>query len=434
VCITSTILLLTFSSFQLDAQSRKDLENRRSQILEEINLTNKQLQKTTSSQQSELQRFNILQEQVKKREELLQNIKSDLTNVNTQIALNKKESAKLEKEVQNLQNEYAAIIRKTYKIKLGTDPLMLILSSENLNQAFQRWLYVNQIKRMRSAQGSMIRSKQELLQEKVVQLENYRKERQLLLSQELSQKEQITGELTEKEKLLQSLKKDEQQLRKTLKEKELQQKKLQDEIQRIIAAEIERQRKEAEARARAEEEKRRKEAEKTKGEPAITETPAPKVEAEKKPTIKPSLPVTPEVAKLSDDFGKNKGNLPWPVSKGSISKRFGTQPHPVINTLSVTNNGIDIRTEPNTPVKVVFKGKVLGKKFIPGHQYMVLVQHGKYYTIYSNLGTVTVKDGQEINAGELIGYASDTEEPTTEVHFEIWQEQQLQDPSLWLKR
>jgi len=406
--------------------------------LEEINLTNKQLQKTTSTQQSELQRFNVLQEQVKKREELLQNIKSDLRNVNTQIALNKKESSKLESEVQNLQNEYAAIIRKTYKIKLGTDPLMLILSSDNLNQAFQRWLYVNQIKRMRSAQASLIRTKQDLLKEKVVQLENYRKERQQLLSEEESQKEKISSELSEKERLLQSLRKDEQRLRQTIKEKEVQQKKLQDEIQKIIAAEIEKQRREAEARAKAEEERRRKEAAAAgkKGDEPVKESPATasKEEAEKKPTIKPTLPVTPEVAKLSEDFGKNKGNLPWPVTKGTISKRFGTQAHPVISSLSVTNNGIDIRTEPNSPVKVVFNGKVLGKKFIPGHQYMILVQHGKYYTIYSNLGAVNVKDGQEVKAGEVLGFAAETEEPTTEIHFEIWQEQQLQDPSLWLKK
>jgi len=407
------------------------LETRRAKILEEINLTTKQLENTAKTQKTELQRFNMLQEQVRKREELLQNLRSEIKTVNTQIATNKKESNKLEKEIKSLQSEYASILRKTYKIKLGTDPLMLILSSDNLNQAFQRWLYVNQIKKMRMTQAGIIKDKQAVLLEKANQLENYRKARQQLLAEEEGQKASISAELSEKEGLLGALKQDEQRLRQQLTEKEKQQKQLQDEIQKIIAAEIERQRKEAAAKAEAERKRLEKEA------LAANKDEAPAATTEKapaKPAVKPNLPATPEVQKLSEDFGKNKGNLPWPVQKGSISRRFGTQAHSVLSTLSVTNNGIDIRTEPNTPVNAVFKGKVLGKKFIPGHNYMVLVQHGKYYTVYSNLGNVIVKDGQEISSGQLLGYAADTGDATTEVHFEIWQEQLMQDPSLWLKK
>lgn len=372
----------------------------------------------------------MLQEQVRKREELLQNLRSEIKTVNTQIETNRKESNKLEKEITNLQGEYASILRKTYKIKLGTDPLMLILSSDNLNQAFQRWLYVNQIKKMRATQAAIIKNKQAVLLEKANQLENYRKAREQLLKEEESQKASISTALSEKESLLVTLKQDEQRLRQQLTEKEKQQKELQGEIQRIIAAEIERQRKEAAAKAEAERKRLEKEAIAANKEEApgkIEPVPA-------KPAVKPNLPATPAVQKLGEDFGKNKGNLPWPVQKGTISRRFGTQAHSVLSTLSVTNNGIDIRTEPNTPVNAVFKGNVLGKKFIPGHNYMVLVQHGNYYTVYSNIGNVLVKDGQQITSGQILGYAADNGDATTEVHFEIWKDQLMQDPSLWLKK
>lgn len=433
-CIISISLLLIFCVSDISAQSRKELESRRAKILQEINLTTRQLEKTAKTQQTELQRFNMLQEQVRKREELLQNLRSEIKSVNTQIARNRKESDKLEQEITSLQTEYASILRKTYKIKLGTDPLMLILSSDNLNQAFQRWLYVNQIKKMRTAQAGIIKEKQAVLAEKANQLENYRKQREQLLSEEESQKASITAELSEKESLLGTLKQDEQRLKQQLTEKEKQQKDLQDEIQRIIAAEIERQRKEAAAKAEAERKRLEKEALAANKEETPTTTEKEPSKPAVKPAVKPNLPATPEVQKLSADFGKNKGNLPWPVKNGTISRRFGTQAHSVLSTLSVTNNGIDIRTEPNTPVNAVFKGKVLGKKFIPGHNYMVLVQHGNYYTVYSNLGNVLVKDGQQISSGQVLGNAADNGDATTEVHFEIWKDQLMQDPSLWLKK
>lgn len=442
------------------AQTRKELENKRKSILTEIKQTNKLLEKTTKEQKTELQRFNMLQSQVQKREELIATIRNEIKSIDHSVDKNKKETETLQAEIDRLLAEYSRILKKTYKLKVSTDPLLLIFSATNINQALQRWMYVNQIKKMRSAQALVIQKKTEALREKIRQLENYKREQSKLLASEVNQKLKLSKELEEKDQLLASLRKDEQRFKKILDEKEIAQQKVNNEIQRLIAIEIERQKKEAEAKARAlaEEKSRKEKAEKEAKEreiaaankakektvsspssPSVKTTPEksaePTVVSEKVVTKPTAIPATPEITKLSNDFANNRGSLPWPVQKGTISRRFGRQAHPVLSSISINNNGVDIRTEKGASVRSVFDGIVIGKKLIPGANYMVLVQHGKFYTVYSNLADVHVKEGQKLKTGEMIGtVASDEDDPYAEVHFEIWQEKTLQDPSAWLKR
>lgn len=453
------ILIFLFCSLQpAFAQTRKELENKRKSILNEIKQTNKLLEKTNKEQKTELQRFNMLQSQVQKREELISTIQNEIKSIDRSVGVNKKETETLQAEIDRLLAEYSRILKKTYKLKVSTDPLLLIFSATNLNQALQRWMYVNQIKKMRSAQALVIQEKTETLREKIKQLENYKREQSKLLASEVNQKLKLSKELEEKDHLLASLKKDEQRFKKILNEKEIAQQKVNNEIQRLIAIEIERQKKEAEAKALAEEKARKEKAareakerelaaankakETPASKPSVSETasnPAkvaePKVVSEKVVNKPAAIPATPEITKLSNDFANNRGSLPWPVQKGTISRRFGKQAHPVLSSISITNNGVDIRTEKGSNVRSVFDGVVIGKKLIPGANYMVLVQHGKYYTVYSNLSDVHVKEGQKLKTGEMIGtVASDEDDPYAEVHFEIWQEKTLQDPATWLKR
>jgi septal ring factor EnvC (AmiA/AmiB activator) len=445
------LLTLLLFSTGVQAQSRKELEKKRNNLQQEIKQASALLDKTTKTQKSEYQRFQVLQTQVQKREELIQTIRRELRLVDKQIETNKSETQKLEKEIEKLYAEYAAILQKVFRIQATTDKLLLMLSAKNINQALQRWTYVNQIKKVRKEQADELNKKRIVLAEKQKQLENFRKEKEKLLQAEEKEKGQLAGEMEEKNKLIQSLKKDESRIRKQIQDKEIASEKLNIEIQKIIALEIEKQRKEAEARAAAEREKERKRKEeearaaadaKKKGD---EKKPGPSgIEAEKEnkpipaspknPTKPASLPETPEIKALSESFASNKGKLPWPVQKGSISRKFGTQPHPIIQTLTITNNGINIRTEKGSSVRAVFKGEVVGKRYVPGHNYLVMVQHGNYYTIYSNLDEVFVKEGQKINTGEVLGKALGEEDDVfSEIHFEIWQDKKLQDPSLWLK-
>jgi len=134
-------------------------------------------------------------------------------------------------------------------------------------------------------------------------------------------------------------------------------------------------------------------------------------------------------ASLSSNFTSNKGALPWPVKSGEIIRQFGTQPHPTIKTVKITNNGIDIRTDSESEVFSIFEGLVAGTQFVPGYLNMVIVQHGEYYTVYSNLEEIYVKRGDQLRSGETIGKVG-SKKP--EVHFEVWREKQRLNPVDWV--
>jgi murein hydrolase activator len=426
-----------------EGQTRKELEKKRSTLQQELKEATSLLEKTTKAQKSTYQRFQVLQTQVQKREELVQTLQREVKMVELQIEANTNETKKLVSEVDKLHKEYGELLQKVYRISMGSEKWMLILSSKDMNQALLRWTYINQIKKSRAEQAELLLTKKSELEEKKKQLEIYKNEKEKLLTDEINQKQQLANELDEKNKVLADLKKDESNIRKKIKDKEIAREKLNIEIQKIIALEIEKQRKEAEAKATAE--KAKKLAEEANRKKSTTNSDTKKGdgksaavkestnEAKPKSNNPEALPETPESKTLSQTFATNKGALPWPVSKGTVSQRFGTQPHPIIPSVMISNRGINIRTERGTDVRSVFKGQVVGKRYIPGMEYTVIVQHGSFFTVYSKLDEVVVKEGQKINTGEVLGKASaEEDEIYSEIHFELWQDKTNQDPAAWL--
>ena len=114
-----------------------------------------------------------------------------------------------------------------------------------------------------------------------------------------------------------------------------------------------------------------------------------------------------------------------------IVKSFGRQAHPTLKSVYISNNGIDIRSGAGSEVRAVFDGKVSGILFVPSYRNAVILQHGDYYTVYSNLDVVSCKREDMIKAGQSLGTLA-AEDP--EVHFELWHEKQHLNPALWLKK
>jgi len=137
----------------------------------------------------------------------------------------------------------------------------------------------------------------------------------------------------------------------------------------------------------------------------------------------------------SADFRRQRGRLPWPVPSGFVSRGFGRQRHPTLKNIEITNNGIDIRTDENAAVSAVEGGRVAGVQFIPGHNYTVVIQHGDYYTVYSNLTESNVQKGDNVRAGHVLGRVSANNiTGTTELHFEVWREKERLNPAVWIKK
>lgn len=404
------------------SQNKRDLETKRKNLIREIDLADKMLKKTTRSKAAALDRYVALQKQIERRESLIQTIGAEI--IESQNAIDRTTAVvdALALDIQKMRADYGKMVRNAFRRKTLSNPLLYILSAGSLNQAFRRWLFLRKYDRFRKTQAEAILATQAMLANKITLLEASRKKQEELLSALQGQKTVLSTELVDKEKLLNTLKKDESRIRTELQQKQAAHEALNQAIERIIQEEISRK-VEAARRPRTN--------------PTTTATPSP---APASPTVPESGAPTTSAADIPDDsqtrsFRQNQGRLPWPVQDGVISRGFGRQKHPTLKNIEITNNGVDIRTDEASAVRAVYEGKVAGVQFIPGHDYTVILQHGNYYTVYSNLSETALSKGENIAAGQTIGRVSSNPiSGTTELHFELWYQKKRLNPASWIKK
>lgn len=393
------------------AQNRQELEEKRKRLMREIAMTNSLLEKTSRNKSAALDRYTTLQKQIERRERLIQTLQAEIAAAEAAIVRNTAVVASLEQDIEIMRADYARTVRQAYRRKSLTNPLLFVLSADNLNQAFRRWLFVRKYDRFRKTQAEAITSTRQALQIRTAALENTRRQQEDLLHSLQQQRQTLGAELQEKERLLRTLKSDEERLRADLKKQQAQHEALNAAIERIIQEEV---RKQAARREEA----------------AIAALPAGGAApvADDAP-----LPMSKEDVTTSN-FRQNRGRLPWPVQNGYISRRYGRQKHPTLANIEIDNKGIDIRTEERAPVKAVYDGIVSGIQYVPGHENTVIVQHGDFYTVYSNLNEVNLSKGARVKAGQVIGRVNTNPiSNAAELHFEVWYQTQRLNPSQWLK-
>lgn len=385
---------LCFFAVPAFSQSRSELETKRIKLLEEIEQTTTQLSKTRKDKAATLDRYITLKRQIEKRQELILTLKKEIAYADTSIVRSQEIISSLERDLSSLKQEYGAMLRMAYRHQRNHSLLTFLFAADSFNDLLKRWQYLRQYEKYRQRQAGLILETRTALTGKVQQLETQKQEKDSLLVGQESQKQLLAQELTDKNTLLNTLKTSERKLASSLESQQEAHDRLNDAIENIIQTEMALKRVEA-----------------------------------RKPEV---LASTPEIAKVvAGDFQKNKGALPWPVKKGTISRNFGTQPHPTIPTITISNNGIDIKTDKQAKVYAVYGGKVVGTQYIPGYQNMIILQHGAYYTVYSNLEKIFVKRGDIIEAQTVIGRVN-SDKP--EVHFEVWREKQRLNPTAWVAR
>lgn len=412
--------LWTHSGF---AQTRKDLEDKRRKLIEEIDQTNTRLSATRKNKDATLQVFLTLQSQVKKREQLINTLHQEIAFNEESILRTNDVLVALQDDVKRLKLEYTQTLRLALRHKLNQSYLVFLLSAETLNTAIRRWQYIRQYQRYRKRQAKLIAETQKTLQAKTIQLERRIREKEKLLGGVEQQKQSLSVELQDKDKALKSLKADEKVLLKELTNRQKSHNQLNRVIENVIQQEMLAQRKKArsaEALANA-----------NNPAPPVTVLPSTKTDrATAKATVKETEPPpSAEDVQATGTFGARRGRLGWPVDQGRIVQGFGTFQHPKYKDVKVSNSGLDIGTVPAGKVRSVFEGKVVGAQFINGYQYTVIVQHGTYYTVYSNLASVSIKRGDTVGSGQEIGQVG-TEKP--EMHFEVWRDKQKLNPATWL--
>jgi septal ring factor EnvC (AmiA/AmiB activator) len=399
-----SLLLIFINNASLYAQSEKErLRNNKEQIEQEIELTNKLLQETKKNKKTSMNQLVLLERKIDQRQRLIDNIESEIYYLNNAILYNQKRIGELEKKLEKLRGEYARMIQAAQRNQSNMTRLMYIFASDDFNQALKRMQYFRQYGHYRRDQSLLIQNTQDSIKNKNQELRDMRQRKVSLKAQQEMEKQNMVQEKTEKNRTINKLASEEKELLADLRRKKRESERLNKAIEAAIAEEI------------------------AKAEAAANKS------TEDKPTIKRTFELTPDQVKLSNSFADNRGKLPWPTKQGIISSTYGEHAHPVLKYVKTKNNGIDILTARGEKARAVFSGKVTNVVSMSNTKKAIIIRHGEYLTVYSNISKVLVSVGQEVDTKEVIGeiYTED-DSNKTELHFEVWKGKNLQNPSYWL--
>ena len=404
--LLSLLILLTSL---VNGQSLDELRKKKQKTNEDIKYTTKLLEEAKKNQTKTLNKYNILNKQIELRTTLITGINSEVTVISGFIDQNAWLVTSLNNDLEELKKEYAQMIVFAQKNQTNYSKLLFVLSSNSFNQAYKRIMYLKQYTEYRKRQAELIQWIRDLIQVKVSRLQLQRAEKEMLLQSKKQEADKLTKEKKQQGQYLTTLQKKQKEFERKLKEQQQIEAQLSREIQKIIEEEIRKAR------------EREKEKAKQTGKPASGTT---------------KYEMTPEEKLASGQFEQNKRRLPWPVERGVITHHFGVHEHPVLKNIQVKNNGIDISTVQGMKARAVFAGEVSRVFMVTGGNYAVIIRHGKYLTVYSNLVNVQVKSGDKVTIKQTIGtIGTDTDdESKTVLKFQIWRENEKMDPESWIAR
>jgi len=437
VLLLAAFLLFTPLLAQPPGKNNKnELQNKSKRLSKEIDEINSLIKETAEHKEASVGNLQNLNLRLNKRSELINTITEQLRQIEYEIRKNEKEVDALKAQLKKLKDEYGRMIVQAQRHQDAYSGMMFIFSSESFSQAYSRLKYIQQYAVYRKKQAlDIIKTEEEILA-KLRELKVRRSEKNALLGIQEQEVNQLATEKQEQEKVLTTLQKREKELKKELEKKKRDAIQLQIAIKRVIEEEIRRKREEAAAAAaKAAEEERKKAAlaaqkEEAKGGKKVTKpvaTPTPK----ENPNAEPEM--SDEAIALSEDFANNRGKLPWPVSKGVICEGYGEHEHPAIKGFMMFNNGVEICATRGMQARAVFGGEVTGIASSPTGGKLVIIRHGEYLSVYSNLDEVFVKTGQKVSVKQAIGTVLyNEEEGKTSMNLQIWKGQKTMDPSGWL--
>ncbi len=391
------LLLLLILSISANSQSVESLEKKIASLQKDIKLAEKLLKETSKNKETTINQVTLLQTQINQRESLIKTYQSQVNALNKEIQKNKTGIASAKKDLALFQKEYANLLLIAYRNKGKTNNLLFIFSSEDFNQGIRRMRYIQELNDLVKVKIEEIKSTQDKINQQLNKNENNKKDIEKVLAKEKEERASLVNDRDKLNKDLASLKKKESQIQKDIKTKENETKKLKKEIEKIIAEEIRKA-------------KEREELAKKNNTNSVDYN-------------------------LSNNFAQNKGKLPYPVEQGIITGKYGLTPHPTQPKVTVNNNGVDISTTKGAKARSVFEGEVC---FVTnqGNNNAILIRHGLYFTLYSNIEKVFVKVGDKVTTGQEIGRIhTNVSDGKTILHFEIWQENKTTvNPAVWIRK
>lgn len=406
------------------AQTREELEKRRKEIQQEIQDLQRAQSEISKDKKAGLSQLKLIERKLRSRYAVIENLNDEMKMIDNTIFNDNREIYRLQRELDTLKKQYARTIEYAYKNRSSYDMMNFIFSATSFNDAVRRVSYLKTYRQYRDEQVGNINRTQKDLSVKINTLTQDKKEKGKVLSEQNKQKELLESEKKEKNQFVTKLKSREKEIEKEMAAKRKIERSLQTSIAAIVKREIEAARKKAEEDAK-------KAAASTATKPAEIKTSAASAAAPATTRKVNVLENTPEVTRVSVGFENNRGNLPWPVDKATVTAGFGRQK--IEGTSIIEDNiGMTIQTVSGSNVKAVFDGTVATVYDVAGSQ-TITIKHGKYFTTYYNLSSVLVAKGAVVKMGQPIGKAAQNDDGEGEIIFVVNVESKFVDPEDWLK-
>ena len=389
-------VLILIPVLSLAQDKKAALEAQKKRLQQEIVQINALIKTSAKKRANVLTQVETVQLKMDRQDALIRLTNRQINRLNQEINVNLRNIEKLRAELTSLKKDYAEMVVSARKNKSTQNRLMFLLSSESFWQAYKRMAYMKQYAAYRKQQGEQIAAKTKALQQYTSDLVAQRKDKKQLIEENRKAQKELDSIRKRQNTLVLELKKREKNYTAQIKKKQKQREAIDKEIARLI-----------------------REAIAASNKKAGTKT--------------GSFVLTSEAKALAASFVSNKGRLPWPVEKGIVTQRFGTQRHPVVRTTTIKSNGVTLSVPAGATARSVFEGIVLNIVQFKGSNPIVLIQHGSYITSYKNLSKVYVKKGGRVTAKQAIGQIfTNKDTGKTTLQFSLFQNTTPQNPALWL--
>ena len=392
--VKGLLILLSIFIFQfstcLAADSVKDLQNKQKKLQQEIEQTNKMLKQTKKDETATLNKLQLTQQNIKNQKKLIRTLDNEITALDREMKVLGNTRDSLQRILEGYKRDYAQMIRQTHYARLQQSPLLFLMSSDSFQQLARRARYLQEFAHFRQEQVARIARTQAEIDTQNDLLQANRNDKKQALSKRKREQDNLKRDERKQQTMLTQLKSKEKDLNKQLNQKQKKVAELNKKIDDMI----------------------RKQTEKAS-----------------KTTL------TKEQQLIAGGFEANKGRLPWPVERGMISGHYGKQQHPVYSQVMIDNKGIYIQTTAGMKARAVYKGEVTSC-FMVGGTYAVIVQHGNYRSVYSNLSKLSVKQGDKVDTKQAIGtiFTDPEQDQKTELYFQVYRDRDILNPELWITR
>ena len=386
----TVIFLSLFFAVSVHGQNVAAQEEKKARLEREIEILDRQLSENASKSSNALSNLTLIRKKVANRKALVAESERKVRAYSDKIYLKQRSINRMQARIDTLSEHYSKLVLSAYKNRDARLWYMYMLASDNIGQAIRRMAYFKNLSSQMNQEARRIKEAKKELEKEKEELQVLKKEAESVKAERAAELKKLQGEEKQSDKIVKQLQGNRKKYQSQLAAKRKQVDALNREIERLVAA------------------------------------------AMNGGSSKTSSGKTDFDRKLAAEFSKNKGNLPWPAD-GPVVDKFGQKFHPVYKNLKLPpNNGVDIALSKGSKVRVVFDGVVKQIVVMPGYNKCILVQHGNYFTFYCKLGSTSVKAGDKVKAGDLLGTV-DVINDQVLLHFQVWQGNKPQNPEHWLR-